>query len=113
MSDFARDLRGRSTLAEQTLWKAVRGRRLAGLKFRRQHPVGGYVADFYCDAARMIVELDGGVHDDPEQVLRDGQRRCSLEASGFFVIRFRNEVGLTRLTEVLEEIERRARAGEA
>jgi very-short-patch-repair endonuclease len=60
----ARDIRHNATQAEEGLWVALRGRRLAGLKFRRQEVIGPFIADFYCASARLIVEVDGDIHDD-------------------------------------------------
>jgi very-short-patch-repair endonuclease len=63
--EVARELRQRATLAEKLLWKELRDHKLAGLKFRRQHPIGRYIVDFYCAKLRLVVELEGGVHDLP------------------------------------------------
>jgi very-short-patch-repair endonuclease len=76
------------TPAEQILWKRLRDRRLSGLKFRRQHPLGTYIVDFYCPAQRLAVEIDGGVHQ--SQVEDDLERTCYLESQGYQVIRFQN-----------------------
>ena len=81
-----------------------RDRRLDGLKFRRQTPIAGYVADLCCLDARLIVELDGGGHAEPEQVVRDAERTQTLEAAGFLVIRFWNNDAMTRTTAVLDAI---------
>jgi len=72
----------------------VRGRRLSGFKFRRQVPIDRYVADFVCSEARVIVELDGGSHDDEQTQIRDLERTAILESCGYFLIRFRNEAVL-------------------
>jgi very-short-patch-repair endonuclease len=82
--DQARTLRQSSTEAEQALWYRLRAGRLAGLKFRRQHPVPPYVVDFYCDALKLVVELDGSQH--TEDV--DRTRTRFLENRGMAVLRF-------------------------
>ena len=99
---FARDLRQSSTLAERRLWEHLRGRKLTGAKFRRQAPVGRYIADFLCAEACLIVELDGGIHEGRE--VQDEARQCELEAFGYHVLRFDNEQVLTYPEQVLAEI---------
>jgi very-short-patch-repair endonuclease len=85
----ARTLRAETAPAEQKLWQRPRDRQLDGLKFRRQVPLGQYVADFVCREARLVVELDGPSHDERED--HDAQRTLFLEAQGLRVIRFLNE----------------------
>ena len=97
-----RTMRRFSTEAEQRLWSALRSRRLKGAKFRRQVWLLGYVADFYCPDARLIVEADGGQHD--EQRAYDEDRRRTLEQEGFRVIRFWNNDVLANLDGVLASI---------
>lgn len=92
--DRARRLRREQTRPEAVLWALVRGRRLDGFKFRRQVPIDRYVADFVCMEARVIVELDGGAHDDEETQIRDLERTAILESCGYLVIRFPNETAL-------------------
>jgi very-short-patch-repair endonuclease len=82
----AKALRRRAPLAERKLWVVLRDRRLADLKFRRQVPIGAYVADFVCHRHRLIVEADGPFHDD------DTARDNWLEARGYKVLRFKNAV---------------------
>ena len=89
---LARSFRRVSTLAEAALWKALRGRRLDGLKFRRQHPVDGFIVDFYCAEQRLIVEVDGSIHD--RQRAADEERRAVLDASGYRVVRLSNDTVL-------------------
>ena len=98
----ARQLRVASTDAEQTLWRRLRNRQLCGYKFRRQVPITAYIVDFLCLDPPLIVELDGGQH--LEHALQDDQRAHFLEANGYRVIRFWNDVVLTRMDEVLAEI---------
>ena len=66
-TERSRDLRQRQTYTEGKLWQALRGGRLDGLKFRRQHPISRYFADFACEKACLVIELDGGIHDDDDQ----------------------------------------------
>ena len=99
---LARTLRSNSTDAEKRLWERLRARRLVGLKFKRQVPIGDYVADFVCPDAKLIVELDGGHH--AEQAQADAERTHNLEAAGFLVLRFWNSDVMARVEHVLAEI---------
>ena len=80
--DRARKLRRAMTLPEVVLWQALRKNRLAGLRFRRQHPIGPYILDFYCPAARLAVEVEGFAHDGADQMRHDERRRAWLAARG-------------------------------
>jgi very-short-patch-repair endonuclease len=100
----ARELRGTSTDAERLLWKHLRDRRLDGYKFRRQHPIGSYFADFACDEAKLVVELDGGQHFEPEAALADAKRTAALRANGWHVLRFDNRQMLQQTEDVLSVI---------
>src|SRR5438874_1632896 len=75
---FARDMRRAPTQAEQRLWSLLRDRRLGGFKFRRQHPVGGYILDFFCESASTAIELDGTQHTTPEGIAYDERRTADL-----------------------------------
>jgi very-short-patch-repair endonuclease len=98
-------LRHDSTEAEQTLWQYLRGRRLAGAKFRRQHPLGpNYIVDFYCAEARLAVELDGSVHDTSRAHWADGIRHRQIQHAGVRVLRFTNEEVFNDLEHVLAVI---------
>jgi len=88
MVDRARQLRRRSTPPERILWSVLRGRRLGGLKFRRQESIGPYVVDFCCRELRLIVELDGMSHD--EKLVRDEVRERWLHEQGYRVFRVTN-----------------------
>jgi very-short-patch-repair endonuclease len=90
LRSFRRDLRREATPAERRLWQMVRRCQLGGRKFRRQHPVGRYIVDFYCPAEKLVVELDGSVHDDPARAEADSRRQRALEAHGLRVVRFAN-----------------------
>jgi very-short-patch-repair endonuclease len=102
----ARELRRNSTKPESLLWSVLRGGRLGGLKFRRQHPVGPFVADFYCHSAKLVVEVDGMTHDQSAEY--DQRRTEYLQRQGLRVIRVIND-------DVLGDLEAVARyiAGEA
>ena len=76
------------TGTEQQLWARIRGRKLEGWKFRRQHPIGEYIVDFACPAARLVVELDGYSHGFDERINYDESRQRWLESQGYKVLRF-------------------------
>ena len=84
----SRELRQTSPDAERALWQALRDRQLGGFKFRRQHPVGRYFADFACIEAGLIVELDGGQHFSPDGIDADIRRTAELKQLGYHVLRF-------------------------
>jgi 5-methyltetrahydrofolate--homocysteine methyltransferase len=88
---FAKQNRHNPTEAEAILWDAIKGKQLGGHKFRRQHPMGMYILDFYCPAKKLAIELDGGYHDDPNQKLADENRTSELNRVGVREIRFKNE----------------------
>jgi len=97
----AQSLRSRSTDAEMKMWFAVRDRRLAGFKFVRQEPIGPYIADFVCREAKLIVEVDGGQHNESE---RDQRRDAFLTSEGYSILRFWNSDVLTNMDGVLQTI---------
>lgn len=86
----ARLLRSKSTWAEKTLWRMLRGERFAGYKFRRQHPFGDYTLDFYCAEARLVLETDGGGHGHPPKQKQDAERDAFLAKHGLLVKRIWN-----------------------
>jgi len=90
------------TPAELCLWAALRRRQLDGVKFRAQHAIGRVIADFYCPAARLIIEVDGPCH--AERVPYDQARSHDLEAQGYRVLRIPNEQVLSHLPQVLSQI---------
>jgi very-short-patch-repair endonuclease len=95
----AREMRRQPTPAEQKLWTVLRGSKL-GVRFRRQHPVGRFILDFWCAEAKLAVEVDGGVHDEDEQREQDAHRTALLDQHGYQVVRFRNEEVLHDLSSV-------------
>jgi very-short-patch-repair endonuclease len=97
----ARNLRHTMTDAEKRLWSALRDRRLDGHKFKRQHPIGAYIADFACIESRLIVEADGGQHADNEP---DQKRTAWLKSQGWRVLRFWNNDILANTRGVVETI---------
>jgi very-short-patch-repair endonuclease len=101
-TQFARRLRRSQTDAERVLWFRLRDRRLAGLKFKRQVPIDRFVVDFVCKDESLIIELDGGQHD--ESRARDANRTEILEAMGYAVLRFWNNDVLKNTDGVLDEI---------
>ena len=86
------------------MWRRLRDRRLAGYKFRRQHPVGRYFADFACVEASLVVELDGGQHFEPEALETDARLTAELKAHGFEVLRFTDREALVECDDVLQGI---------
>ena len=108
-TERARALRKRQTYAETILWQMLRASRLDGLKFRRQHPIDRYFADFACESLRLIIELDGKVHDEGEQQLNDYHRQQTIETLGWFVLRFTNDQVTGALPAVIEAIRNHAR----
>ncbi len=90
MAHRAKELRANQTSAEARVWSILRARRLAGLKFRRQHVLGRYVADFVCLPARLVIEIDGATHGEDEEE-RDAKRTEDIERAGYRVIRFGND----------------------
>ena len=99
---FARGLRRTQTDAERKLWLRLRHRQLCGAKFRRQHPIGKYIADFCCVESKLVVELDGSQH--AEQSLADDMRSKYLRERGFRVLRFWDNEVLTNIDAVIEQI---------
>jgi len=87
---LARELRRAPTPAERHAWSLLRNRGILGLKFRRQHVLHGFIVDFHCIAERLVIELEGGPHDDPNQQWYDAARTQVLEAAGYRVVRLRN-----------------------
>jgi very-short-patch-repair endonuclease len=100
----ARELRRQATHAEKILWDALRGRKLAGLKFRRQHPLDRFVLDMLCAEKRLAIEIDGGGHQNPYQAEYDKARSQFLLEKGIQVMRFTNQQIEKDLPNVLKQI---------
>ena len=101
--ELARQLRKEPTSAERRLWMVLRGNKLNGANFRRQHAIGKYVIDFCCVKKKLTIELDGSQH--MEQSQYDIQRTAYLESQGYKVIRFWNERVMNNFKEVIRSIE--------
>jgi very-short-patch-repair endonuclease len=95
----AQELRKQQTPTEQILWECLRDRRFLNAKFRRQHNIGQFIADFYCHAARLVIKLDGEIHN--HQKIEDANRDEWMQAHGLTVLRFGNGEVLDNLGEVL------------
>ncbi len=100
-----RILRKVMTTAEKILWNELRGKKINGLRFRRQHQVSRFVVDFYCHEKKLVIELDGEVHNSDESKERDQSRTEALESIGLRVIRFKNEEVMSELDRVIKKIE--------
>jgi len=98
----SRELRQRMTLPEKILWQFLRGSSFAGLRFRRQHPIGRYIVDFCCLQKKLIVELDGGYHDGIKQ--EDKDRDNFLKKHGFRVLHFTNDQVFDQIDLLLQTI---------
>jgi very-short-patch-repair endonuclease len=100
----AKKLRANTTPHERALWRALKDLPIEGTHFRRQAPIGRYVVDFFCPAKRLIIELDGGHHNDDVTAKRDSERQAWLEQEGYRVVRFWNSDVTGDLNAVLERI---------
>ncbi len=110
----AKVLRKNMTDAEQILWGYLKAKP-NGFKFRRQHPLGIYIADFYCHKLKLVIELDGSIHDNEEVKHNDGIRQKLIEEEGMIVVRFKNEEVMNNIQKVLAQLEQKYnehRAGE-
>ena len=103
-TERARELRAQATEAERRLWSRLRAHQLDGHKFRRQYPIGQYIADFACRAEHLVVELDGGGHGNDKAELEDAERTAYLEKCGYGVLRFWNPDVLRDTDHVVEVI---------
>lgn len=99
-----RDLRIDQTPTEHLLWQKIRGRQLLGLKFRRQHPIGSYVADFFCPEKKLVIEVDGDVHYFELQQAKDVARTKYIQSQGYTVIRFTTNDIRNNMNGVMDKI---------
>ena len=97
-------LRHNATSAEKYLWQSLRANKLLGRKFRRQHGIASYIVDFYCPSEKLIIELDGKVHNHPDQVIYDRRRDAFLKKLGFKILRIDNELVFSNIREVMRLI---------
>jgi cyclase len=100
----AKQLRKNMTEAEKLLWTYLK-KDINGFKFRRQHPLGIYIADFYCHKAALVIELDGGIHDNEEIKRNDIERQQWLEQQRLIIVRFENKEVFSNINTVLKKIE--------
>jgi very-short-patch-repair endonuclease len=108
--EMARRLRRQDVACERRLWGALRGRRLNGLKFVRQLPIGPFIVDFACREVRLVVEVDGATHSTDDEVAYDAARTAFIERQGWRVMRVWNDDVVGELDEVLESILRNCAA---
>ena len=101
---LARLLRQEQTEAEKELWELLRNRKFENLKFRRQHPLKDYIVDFFCKELNLIIELDGGYHNDPEQREKDELRDRHLQLLGYRTLRFKNKAVFDNQDEIFKSI---------
>ena len=101
---IARELRLTPTEAEETLWALLRNRQLNGKKFRRQHPIANYVVDFYCHESKLVVELDGDVHEEVEAKEQDQLKTAWLIETGITVLKFCEDEVIDNPQNVLQKI---------
>ncbi|MDD5388922.1 MAG: endonuclease domain-containing protein [Gallionellaceae bacterium] len=106
LKTYGRALRGNLTEAEQKLWYRLRRKQINGWQFYRQKPLGPYIVDFYCPAAALVVELDGGQHFEPENLEADRKRDAYLAGLGLRVLRFDNRQALRETDAVMDVITR-------
>ncbi len=109
--EFAKSMRRTPTIAESILWDSLRNKKLGGFKFRRQHPIAEFVADFYCPEKKLVVEVDGSIHREKEQVESDRERTEIFKRMEIHVLRFtnlmiRNNIELV-LKTILAELQKR------
>ena len=104
LTPLARKLRQEQTRAERALWRQLANRKVMDAKFRRQHPIEGYIVDFVCLEHGLVIELDGGQHYYPQAVAADEERTRRIKTAGFKVIRFWNNDVVGNLEGVLESI---------
>ena len=103
LKDFAKTNRKEMTESERVLWEELR-KLNCGYHFRRQHPIGDYIADFACLKKKLVIEVDGGYHNEPQQQQNDQWRTEFMESKGYTVIRFKNEEITYDLPKVIARI---------
>jgi len=109
---FARRLRRQLTLPEGLLWRALKGRRFLGPHFRKQHPIGPYILDFYCDSAKLCVEVDSYVHGTEDRPERDERRDAWLLSLGVRTLRLRASLVLRDMDATLRTIQAEIESGD-
>jgi very-short-patch-repair endonuclease len=105
--EYAKQMRRNSTEGEEILWQRLRNKQIAGLKFRRQHPIDKFIVDFYSHEINLAIELDGSVHDQGEQNDLDKGRTETLKEFGINLIRFNNEEVISNVDTVINKLSKR------
>ncbi len=100
----AREMRHDPTPAEDCLWQRIRNRQIQGAKFRRQHTIDGFIVDFVCIEAKLVIEVEGHINNNIDQLARDLERQAMLETKGFRVVQFSNHAVLHATDAVLQVI---------
>lgn len=103
----AKELRNNMTSAEQLLWERLNKNQLKGYRFRRQHPISNFIADFYCHSAKLVVEVDGSIHEEKDRKKYDEVRTEELNKFGVTVIRFSNKEVEKQIEKVIADISNR------
>ncbi len=103
---IARNLRKNSTIQEKRLWNIIKNRQINGYKFKRQVPVGEYIVDFMCAEINLVIEIDGGQHNKPDNIEHDNKRTEFLNSKGYKVLRFWNNDIYENIDGVIAEIEK-------
>ncbi len=104
LKPHAQEMRHDPTPAEDCLWQRIRNRQIQGAKFRRQHTIEGFIVDFVCIEARLVIEVEGHIHNNIDQLMRDLERQAMLETKGFRVVQFSNHAVLHATDAVLQVI---------
>ena len=102
----AKELRNKMTDAESILWESLRNNQFLGLKFRRQHPVSRFIVDFYCHKYKLVVELDGNIHDLPDVKINDKNREDELKEFGLNILRLKNIEITNNISKTLDKIKK-------
>ena len=98
------NLRENMTEAEVLIWEMLKNKQILGYKFRRQHPIHSFIVDFYCHKLKLVIEIDGEYHNQKKQIKLDEERTKILEYQGIKIIRFTNNVVISNISNVLNEI---------
>lgn len=104
LKQAAREMRNRPTQAESVMWNFLCNNKL-GVKFRRQHVIGDYIVDFVSLKTKLVIEIDGSIHNNAEQIVHDQVRTEFLTSKGYYVMRFKNEEVLCNSDQILKSIE--------
>lgn len=104
--EHAKALRKNMTPAETKLWEYLKGKKVKGLRFRPQHPIDGYIADFYCHPVKLVIEVDGGIHKSKDQKEYDLGGEADLRIHGIEILRFTNEEIENEIVKVVDKIQR-------